>query len=83
MNVAIPMGKFMANSQGHGAMASMAADSDGPATDAIATTVALRPTPSPRCRRGYINFTTEVLTLIIIAAPIPWNMRDMTSITNE
>ena len=37
---------------GQGATASMAADNDGPATEAIATTVAFSPTPSPKRCRG-------------------------------
>ena len=51
-NVSMPTGTLMANSHGHGATARMAAESVGPATEAMATTVALSPTPSPRRRLG-------------------------------
>ena len=47
-----PKGRFMANSQGHDATDRMAAATDGPAMDAVATTSELMAMPWPSCARG-------------------------------
>ena len=75
-----PTGMLMAKSQGHGATDRMPAAIDGPETADKATTVALILTPLPRCRFGNTSLAMEVLTLIIIDAPRPWNAREAISI---
>ena len=69
----------MAKSHGQEATERIAAANVGPATEAIATTVALSPTPFPKWRLGYMIRTSEVFTLIIMAAPTPWKRRATTS----
>lgn len=77
--VTMPRGMFMANSHGHEATDNIAADKEGPATEAKAITVALSPKPRPRSLLGYIILTNDGFMLIIIAEPKPWIMREMTS----
>ena len=48
----IPTGTLMAKSHGQEATDKIAAANVGPATEAMATTVAFRPTPFPKCRFG-------------------------------
>ena len=76
----MPIGILIANSHGQDATDSMAAAIEGPETADRATTVALRLTPFPRCRLGKTSLAMEVLTLIIIEAPRPWNAREAISI---
>jgi len=49
---AMPIGILMAKSQCHDAIERIAAASVGPATEAMATTVALMPMPRPNWSRG-------------------------------
>jgi len=49
---AMPIGMLMAKSQCHDAIERIAAASVGPATEAMATTVALMPMPRPNWSRG-------------------------------
>src|SRR5690349_21621174 len=67
----IPIGTFIANNQGHEAIARIAAATLGPAADDIDTTTDTIAMPRPNCRRGYVKRTRAVLTLIIPAAPTP------------
>ena len=47
-----PNGTWMANSHGQDATAMIAAATEGPAADEVATTSTLYPTPRPSCARG-------------------------------
>jgi hypothetical protein len=48
----MPIGTLMANSQGHGPTARIAAATLGPAADDTATTSEVIAIPRPNCRRG-------------------------------
>ena len=71
----------MAKSQGQSASDRTAAAIEGPETAERATTVALIPTPLPRCRRGKTSLAMEVLTLMIMAAPRPCTALETMSIS--
>lgn len=78
-----PIGMLIAKSQGQVAMERIPEANVGPATEETATTVAFTPIPRPKCRRGYIRRISVVLTLVMAAAPNPWQTRAVTSVARE
>jgi hypothetical protein len=81
--VMMPSGTLMAKSHGHEATDRMAAATDGPATEEVATTSELMAMPLPSCDDGYVSRTSAAFTLMMPAAPRPWNARAAISVPSE
>ncbi|MDT4848790.1 hypothetical protein FQZ97_828910 [compost metagenome] len=81
--VTMPSGTLMAKSHGHDATDKIAAATEGPATDEVATTSELMAMPRPSCAEGNVSRTSAALTLMIPAAPSPCSARDAISVASE
>ena len=78
-----PNGTLIANSQCQDATDRIAAATDGPDAEDVATTRAMKPMPRPSWERGNTKRISAPLTLMMPAAPRPCTMRAVTSIGSE
>jgi hypothetical protein len=74
-----PAGTCRANSQGQDVIDMIAAATDGPAADDVATIIALSPIPRPSASRGKLKRTSAPFTLMMPAPPKPCSTRPSTS----
>ncbi len=73
----------MAKSHGHEATDRMAAATEGPATEDVATTIELMAMPRPSSAEGKVSRTSAAFTLMMPAAPRPWKVRAAIKVPSE